>query len=88
MQAQEDASLLLHNFYKVKNPEKLDSIPIILERYQGREGLLYANLMEKYNITTEQIVAEFPELEKFVKNLLKAKYLKEKVKSVKDVKVV
>ena len=31
---------------------------------------------------------EFPELEKFVKNLLKAKYLKEKVKSVKDVKVV
>jgi tRNA nucleotidyltransferase (CCA-adding enzyme) len=31
---------------------------------------------------------EFPELDKFVKNVLKDKYFKEKVKSVKDLKVV
>ena len=31
---------------------------------------------------------EFPELDKFVKNLLKEKYFKEKIKKVKDIKVV
>ena len=60
--AREDASLLLYSFYKTKNPEKLDSISTILERYEGREGLLYANLMEKYEITTQQLLEEFPEL--------------------------
>ena len=60
--AREDASLLLHNFYKTKNPEKIGTIPTILERYEGREGLLYANLMEKYEITTQQLLEEFPEL--------------------------
>ena len=53
---------LLYSFYKTKNPEKLGSISTILERYEGREGLLYANLMEKYEITTQQLLEEFPEL--------------------------
>ena len=69
--AREDASLLLHCFYKAKNPEKIDSITSILERYEGREGLLYANLMEKYEITTLQIIEEFPELEEAHTRLLK-----------------
>ena len=41
----------LYQFYSVHNPEKINSIDEILERFAGREDELFATLQRKYNTT-------------------------------------
>ena len=38
-------------FYREHNPEKLDSVPYILEKYKGRDYDLFKNLSRKYNFS-------------------------------------
>ena len=53
---------LLKSFYTLYNqPDKLSTIPLVLERYQGREDLLVTNLLDKYGISRQQLVLDFPE---------------------------
>merc|ERR1712000_206785 len=42
-------------FYKIHNPERVDFIPDILQKYSNRQELLNL-LMEKYNVLPEVIV--------------------------------
>lgn len=55
-----DAEQLLRAFYSRHNPEKLDTIPVILEKYEGREEMLIGNLMDKYSISREQLLQSYP----------------------------
>ena len=72
---------------KYYQPLKL-MIPI---RYQYMKKIILSknkDTFEKSGRIFSRDKVEFPELDKFVKNVLKDKYFKEKVKSVKDLKVV
>lgn len=38
----------LRKFYEVHNPEKLSDIDFLLEKYEGREDVLFRKLQRKY----------------------------------------
>ena len=48
---QESMRAFLERFYSVTNPDKLDTIDLILERYRGHEGELFEHLKEKYDVS-------------------------------------
>jgi len=46
-------SKLLHEFYAKHNPEKLATVPTVLQKYAGREEILFAMLDRKYGTVTD-----------------------------------
>jgi len=40
---------IVEAFYRANNPEKLDTVDVIMERFKGREDILLAKLGKKYN---------------------------------------
>lgn len=40
----------VYDFYSQHNPSKMDSVPEILAKYRGREGVLLAKLKKQYNV--------------------------------------
>jgi hypothetical protein len=46
-----DVNLKVFAFYQKYNPSKLDDVPMILEKYKGKEGDLLAKLKKQYGVT-------------------------------------
>jgi hypothetical protein len=46
---------ILQRFYQMHNPEKISEVPTILERWKGREKLLFTVLNQKYDCTTIKV---------------------------------
>lgn len=42
----------LVSFYARYNPSKIGSVPVILERFHGKESELFESLMQKYNLSS------------------------------------
>merc|ERR1711964_859075 len=41
--------------YAVHAPQKLDNIPVLLERYNGKEQKLYEDICAKYNVDPNEL---------------------------------
>merc|ERR1711964_238803 len=41
--------------YAVHAPQKLDNIPVLLERYNGKEPKLYEDICAKYNVDPNEL---------------------------------
>merc|ERR1712139_191466 len=54
----EQYSELLEKIYQEKNPEKLTDLPKLLERYEGREKVLYEMVCKKYSVDAEAFAEE------------------------------
>jgi len=53
-----EIKIALQNFYAKHNPEKLENIPFILDRYKGREVKILRDLEVKYNINIRDYFGE------------------------------
>jgi len=56
----EDIKTIIEKIYKVHNPDKVSSIPSLLEKYKGNEGEMLFKMTEKYNINLYEYIKQEP----------------------------
>mmetsp|Transcript_108357 Transcript_108357/g.334703 ORF Transcript_108357/g.334703 Transcript_108357/m.334703 type:complete len:636 (+) Transcript_108357:83-1990(+) len=56
----EQYTSLVTKVYEQRNPAKMPDLPLLLEKYKGREHELYRQVCEKYQVDPDELAAELP----------------------------
>ena len=48
---------ILSNFYSIHNPTKINEVASLLNKYKGKEDLLFDRISKKYNVDPKEFIS-------------------------------